>query len=313
MQEIDHKENWGFHVASLFGLILLAAIPFLILCYFLIPLFSGTSFFDFAGAQDFKNPKYMHGLIVMQILYHTLLFILPGILFYNFFNRDKARFYGAFPSKKAIHYFLAIALLISSFGFVALLGDWNKLIPMPASWHSAESIATEATEAILNIKTFGQFLLTFFYIAILPGIGEELLFRGCIQQILGKIFHPKNMTWAIICTGILFGVMHGQMESVLPRIFLGVLLGYIFHYSGSLWPAILAHIFNNGLQVTLAYLSKTGKIKFDLKSLDSVPTWVGLISLMICLGILILFHKKRVALRNQDLSTKITEHNNELD
>ena len=44
------------------------------------------------------------------------------------------------------------------------------------------------TKHLTAFDSFGQFFLGFVVIAVIPGIGEELLFRGLIQNTLQKIF-----------------------------------------------------------------------------------------------------------------------------
>ena len=41
---------------------------------------------------------------------------------------------------------------------------------------------------------------------------------------------------------------------------LGALLGYLVYWTGSLWPAILAHFTNNAFAVFLAYLAQHGYV-----------------------------------------------------
>jgi uncharacterized protein len=41
----------------------------------------------------------------------------------------------------------------------------------------------------------------------------------------------------------------------IPRFILGILLGAIYWYSGSLWPAILAHFFYDAFIIVLVYFN----------------------------------------------------------
>lgn len=63
----------------------------------------------------------------------------------------------------------------------------------------------------------------------------------------------RNKHLAIIFTGVLFSMMHGEFYGLLPRFVLGVFLGYIAYYSGSIWPAVAAHFLNNALALMSAH------------------------------------------------------------
>jgi membrane protease YdiL (CAAX protease family) len=90
----------------------------------------------------------------------------------------------------------------------------------------------------------------------MPGLGEELVFRGILQSLLNEIF-PKRWTvmgakagWGWLLTAALFGVLHGvrlspwlQIEvpsMIFPLVF-GLLVGWVRERSGSVWPGMLLH------------------------------------------------------------------------
>ena len=91
-------------------------------------------------------------------------------------------------------------------------------------------------------------------IAIIPAIGEELFFRGYLQQKLIKWNRSPHI--GIIITAILFSIIHFQFSGLIPRFILGVLLGYIFYWSSSLWIPIIAHFVNNAQVLIIAYVNK---------------------------------------------------------
>ncbi len=76
------------------------------------------------------------------------------------------------------------------------------------------------------------------FIAVMSGLGEEILFRGWIQTQLG-----------IIVASVLFGLIHiWGKEGIgygVYAIGMGFILGYLFQYTGSLWAPVLAHTINN--------------------------------------------------------------------
>jgi membrane protease YdiL (CAAX protease family) len=104
---------------------------------------------------------------------------------------------------------------------------------------------------MLKQNTLKDLLMNLLFIAVFAGVGEELFFRGVLQRIFIKMF---NNPWAgIIATAIIFSAIHMQFYGFIPRFILGVLLGVIYWYSGSLWPAILAHFIYDGFAVVMIY------------------------------------------------------------
>jgi hypothetical protein len=92
-------------------------------------------------------------------------------------------------------------------------------------------------------------------IAIIPAICEELLFRGVLMPLLGKM--TRNIHIAIWITAALFSLIHMQFYGFLPRLLMGAVLGYLVIWSGSLWTAILAHFVNNATAFILFQLYGT--------------------------------------------------------
>lgn len=80
-------------------------------------------------------------------------------------------------------------------------------------------------------------------IALVSGIGEELLFRGLIQS---GIEHYTGTFPAIVLAGILFGFVHfiTPLYVIIASI-LGIYLGYLYFHTGNLVVPILVHALYN--------------------------------------------------------------------
>ena len=77
------------------------------------------------------------------------------------------------------------------------------------------------------------FALNIIILAIIPAIGEELLFRGYLQEKIGHLF--GKMYISILITSFLFSIIHMDIHGLIPRFFLGVILGLLFFWSKSLF------------------------------------------------------------------------------
>lgn len=91
---------------------------------------------------------------------------------------------------------------------------------------------------------------TLVVIAILPAIGEELVFRGALQNILIRKF---GSTQGIVLTALIFTLIHRQFYNILPMFVLALLLGYVYYLTGSLLTTIAMHLLNNALSLFLVY------------------------------------------------------------
>lgn len=78
--------------------------------------------------------------------------------------------------------------------------------------------------------------------AIITPLGEEAFFRGVLANALLGTMRP----WiAIVLSASIFAVAHG-LNPVLPTAFVvGLASGLLFHRTGSLWPSVVLHGFNN--------------------------------------------------------------------
>jgi len=124
-----------------------------------------------------------------------------------------------------------------------------------------ETEAEKLTESFLVTHTNFDLIINLSMIALLPAVGEELLFRGVLQNLIQQA--TKNQHWAVIITGFIFSAIHMQFFGFLPRFMLGVFLGYLLVWTGSIWAPILAHFINNGSAVLLSYYEQKNAININ--------------------------------------------------
>lgn len=82
------------------------------------------------------------------------------------------------------------------------------------------------------------------FIALMPGFGEEMLFRGYIQRRLLQRWRPAL---AILISSLLFAMVHVMPHAVVFAFPVGLWLGYVAWKTDSIWPTILCHILINGI------------------------------------------------------------------
>jgi membrane protease YdiL (CAAX protease family) len=154
---------------------------------------------------------------------------------------------------------------------------------------SKEASAEELTKLLIDIRTPADFLLTFLIVAVIAGIGEELLFRGVIQNKLFALF--KNIHVAIWFSAILFSAIHLQFYGFIPRMMLGVIFGYLYYWSNNIWVPIIAHFTNNGFTVLGMYLFNMKMVNYNLEDTTKAPIGMAISSLIITSGLMFSFWK----------------------
>lgn len=91
-------------------------------------------------------------------------------------------------------------------------------------------------------------ILYLIFCFFLVGLGEEIFWRGFIQNKISKYF---SANLSILITAILFALIHFYIFAILPVkpgvffLFLiavsGAVWGYLFKYSNSIWPSVISH------------------------------------------------------------------------
>jgi membrane protease YdiL (CAAX protease family) len=180
--------------------------------------------------------------------------------------------------------------------------EWNANITLPESLKEFENWAREKEDLAMQLTNFltqfdsvGEFILAFVVIAILPGIGEELVFRGLLQPELQRA--TKNIHAAIWISAILFSAIHMQFFGFVPRVLLGALFGYLYYWSGDLRISMFAHFVNNGFSVLIMYLNQLGVVDIDLETPEAAPWTVVAAFTIITFGLL-MYLKKFYEARN---------------
>jgi membrane protease YdiL (CAAX protease family) len=196
----------------------------------------------------------------------------------------------------AFPFALVIVIVFAFMGFNSIFIEWNQNFTFPEalkgieeSLRSMEAQLTELTKYLTTFDSTAQVVTAFIVVAILPAIGEELVFRGILQKELFR--GTNNIHVSIWISAAIFSAIHMQFFGFVPRMFLGVLFGYLYHWSGNLTLSMLAHFVNNGFMVIALYLHQQKLIDVDIESTESVP-WQAVIFSAIFTTILLYSFRK---------------------
>jgi uncharacterized protein len=178
---------------------------------------------------------------------------------------------------------LAVVMLICTLPLVQWSFAVNKALPLADWMRTLETDTADAIKGLLIMDNPWELIGNLLVIAVLPGIGEELVFRGVMQPQLERL--TQNPWVSILLTALFFSAIHMQFEGFLPRFLLGMVLGWLYFATRNLWVPILAHLFNNGVQVLGVYLYKSGITSIDIEQDVDIPWFGAIISLAVTLAI----------------------------
>jgi membrane protease YdiL (CAAX protease family) len=219
---------------------------------------TGLSLFEISDVASWKggDPRYVLFLRVMLVVQFLGLFVVPVLVFAYLSDPQPRRYLGL--RRAPLLFFVAgILVMVVAIPLVEYLGFLNQQIHFPSGiegWmKSTEKEAQQQIAMLLQTKSLSTLLLNVVMVAGFAGVSEELFFRGVLQRLF--IWGFKNVWLGIILAAFLFSALHLQFYGFFPRFVLGIILGAIYWYSGSLWPAILAHFCYDGLLIVMAYFN----------------------------------------------------------
>jgi membrane protease YdiL (CAAX protease family) len=272
--------------------ILICGITFIIVGFLAGWLIFGLSFQEMQLAlTDLTSGEGITILKYFQVIQSIGLFIVPPLIVAWFLHGKPGEYlrYNNIPVLKSI--LLVIAIVYFSEPLINWLNEIISKLQLPQSFsgiqkwmEESEQQANRITQAFLKTSSFSGLLFNIFMIGLLPAIGEELLFRGIVQQLFKKWL--GNAHAAIWISAALFSALHLQFFGFLPRLLLGAMFGYMLEWSGSLLLPMIAHFINNATAVVAFYLLDKGLISKDI---DKVGTSSDGSTYMVLLSIFFLY------------------------
>jgi membrane protease YdiL (CAAX protease family) len=215
--------------------------------------------------QDTSNPESISILKFFQTFQSIGVFIIPPFIIAWMLDDHISDFlqYHRKPDLKSV--LLVIAIIYTSNPLINCLTEINSKLALPdwmssiETWmQNSENQANQITEAFLSTSSVTTLIANIVIIGILPSVGEELLFRGIVQQLFKRKI--GNAHAAIWISAAIFSALHMQFFGFLPRLILGAMFGYMLQWSGSLWLPMIAHFVNNTTAVVAYYLMQKGII-----------------------------------------------------
>ncbi len=237
-------------------------------------------------------------LLLLQGLNTLFVYIFLPLIYIYFFQNDLKRVFLIRTEKLGMFILLSFFIFVTALPITSYLIEFNQQMQIPA-WFSElqqdllekEALAQKITELIVIYDHWYEIIPILFVVAILAGIGEELLFRGLVQNEICGIL--KNHHLGIWISAMLFSFIHFQFLGFLPRMALGVLLGYLYFWSENLVVPIFIHIINNAFTFTLLnFYHRNPDVEVSIAS----PT-VILLAIIICGMLITVFYRHSLKMK----------------
>ncbi|MES2278402.1 MAG: CPBP family intramembrane glutamic endopeptidase [Bacteroidota bacterium] len=225
-------------------------------------------------------------------------FFFPAVFFAYVVAKEPETYLPTKTRVPLVMYLLVIGIVFSFLPVVDITSYFNQKMTLPAGFegldkwiHDTEKQGEKAINTVLQMKTIGDLLNGLFIVAVLPAVSEEFFFRGCMQTLFKK--WTKNTHAAVWITAVIFSFMHLEFLGFVPRMLLGAVLGYLFVWSGSIWPSVLAHCLNNGISVFFMYLYQHKKISTNLDGNAPMfnQMWIYFICFAVSVVLILLYRK----------------------
>ncbi|HNP49358.1 MAG TPA: CPBP family intramembrane metalloprotease [Bacteroidia bacterium] len=248
--------------------------------------------------NNLEDPRAIAILKLVQTISAIGTFVVPPFLIAYLIDPEPLTFLGVNKMANLRSIVMVVLVVMAAVPVINLLGELNSSMHLPGflkaveDWmRDSEDRAAGLTKAFLEMPDATTMLFNLFMVALIPAIGEELLFRGIVQRIFSS--WSKNIHVGVWMAAFLFSAMHMQFYGFIPRLLLGAMLGYLFVWSGSLWLSITAHFVNNAAAIIFTFLFQHRVSSIDV---DTVGTKEGdvlsvLISLALTISLLYMIYK----------------------
>jgi membrane protease YdiL (CAAX protease family) len=240
-----------------------------------------------------ENTAALKGMLLISSI---TTFILPAWVLY----RSESGVNPYFERARAIslvQYLLVFASMLCFIPMMSLISYWNESMQLPSSlegiqqWmRASEDSAAFMTKQIVEESTWLGLFINLIILAVVPAIGEEMVFRGCLQHIFGRwITNEHVVIWLV---AIIFSAFHMQFFGFFPRLLLGAFFGYLYVWSKNIYLPIFGHFVNNAsATITAFYYTRKGISFEQMNVFEQEPFWVYVASLIFTVIFVVLYYR----------------------
>lgn len=207
----------------------------------------------FMGAQGVEGVS-IAGAVILTAL-AELVVLAIGLKWTKGFANLKETLLLGKPKLK--HLLFGLGVGVVAFGGLQLIAMGFGALGMPIE-------SSNTSMSVTDTVGFERFLVLGLLVPFIIPFIEELFFRGYILGLFKKTRGRLSAPWVgILVSAVFFGLVHFQGFASFTDLFLLVWIGIIgFAYAlitsktGTIWPAVAAHMAYNGITIVFALLGQ---------------------------------------------------------
>lgn len=217
----------------------------------------------------------------------TALVIIPVMLFMYHRDRNREKYYGVIPNRKAPLWKYLFVILFAG-GMSLALNDLILIGNLSALSSTYETTAKSMYSA--------PFAVQIICLAILSPVAEELVFRGLMYR---RMREDTGARLAMIYTAVVFGIFHGNFVQMVYGFLMGVMLAWLCEKYGSVLAPVTAHITANLIALFATKYQLFDRMMADIRVIGGVTVAAATIAAIVYLQIKQIDEKPIVNAENQ--------------
>ena len=212
--------------------------------YIMLPINWGISYFVFDVSESFSTG-------FTQTAYFLVFIVFP-ISLTRSLHPDLNRYMRVKTLSDGMTGLSVLAGLLLAAVCVVIGALWeNALLTWGAVQTASGSVMPDSIAGVLWV---------ILYSAVLPGICEELLFRGALLS----AWEEKGSLCAMLVTGVCFMCIHGNVWGAPVELLAGLVLAFLVIAADSLFAGMLCHMIYNTAVTVLQYCVQQGAIGAEM-------------------------------------------------
>lgn len=182
----------------------------------------------------------------LRLLLYDLLYYLPFIALPVFLLAKRTQGLCFAYRPNPISLFDTICIAILALLGVFFVNDLSILWCIPLQRLGFDVFSS----SIPSAANTAELALSVLYMAVLPGICEEFLFRGAIFP----AFEAEGSKRGMLLSAVLFTLLHGSVTGAPIQFILGVILAVLVFWTDSIYAGLIYHTVHNAASILLQYI-----------------------------------------------------------
>jgi uncharacterized protein len=205
------------------------------------------------------NQENVHLLKPTLAINHLTTFVATALIFNYYILANISTRYILFQIKLDWQMlFKSILFILCCYPLAGILTVLIAQLDLPKAMNNLSNENINIISKLINSANGFELFTSILVVALIPSIGEELLFRGLIQKILSE---HLPIYVAIGLTGFLFAALHFDPVGIGFKFLLGGAFGIIYYYSKNILIPIIIHFLNNALPIIYSHFIDLSEIK----------------------------------------------------